>query len=155
FRFSNLVCESYNATTFVFHQCRLKAVSRDRVDMNVNGTILSSINDVTLHIRVFKRENGFKPWLFNFKFDGCRFMRKNYVGIAKLMFNILKDFSNLNHTCPYVGPLIVQGFYLRPELLLLPIPTGEYMIAVRWFYNDMLQCDINMTFVYVEDIKAR
>lgn len=37
---------------------------------------------------------------------------------------------------------------------MLPFPTGEYMLALRLFYDDLLQTDVNITFVYVEDIKA-
>ncbi|XP_020800628.1 uncharacterized protein LOC110177976 [Drosophila serrata] len=154
FRFSNLACESYNEKLFVFHSCRLKAISRDKVTMNMNGTVMYSGKNIKFHVRIFKRENGFKPWLFNVKFDGCRFMQKRNVPIIKILFNSFKEYSNLNHTCPFVGPLIIQGFYLKPELLVLPIPTGEYMISFRWFYDDKLQSDLNVSFVYVEDIKV-
>ncbi|XP_017021392.1 uncharacterized protein [Drosophila kikkawai] len=152
FKFSNFVCESYNKSWFEFHECRLKAVSRERVILNMNGTILHPVNNAHTEGKVFKRESGFKPWLMESRVDACRFMRKSYNPIAKLVFGLFKEFTNINHTCPYVGPQVVRGFYLKPELLLLPFPSGEYMLSLRWFFDQKLQFDTNVSFVFVEDI---
>ncbi|KAH8247458.1 hypothetical protein KR038_004564, partial [Drosophila bunnanda] len=153
FKFSNFVCESYNKPWFLFHECRLKAVSREKVVLNLNGSILHSVNNLHVAVKMFKRESGFKPWLIESKIDACRFMRRNYNPVAKIVFSMFKDFSTINHTCPYVGPQIVKGFYLRPELLLLPFPSGEYMLSLRWLFNQKLQFDTNVSFLFVEDIK--
>ncbi|KAH8293039.1 hypothetical protein KR054_010554 [Drosophila jambulina] len=153
FKFSNFVCESYNQSWFQFHECRLKAVSREKVVLNVNGTILHSVNNIETEGKMFKRASGFKPWVMASRVDACRFMRKNYDPVAKLIFGLFKEFTNINHTCPYVGSQIVKGFYLRPELLLLPFPSGEYMLSLRWFFDQKLQFDTNVTFLFVEDIR--
>ncbi|KAH8336320.1 hypothetical protein KR059_001012, partial [Drosophila kikkawai] len=150
--FSNVVCESYNKSWFQFHECRLKAVSREKVIFNLNGTVLHPTNNVFAHGNLYKRESGYKPWLVREVVDWCRFMRKNYNPAAKIFFSLFKEFTNINHTCPFVGPQIVRGFYLRPELLLLPFPTGEYMLSLRWFFDQKLQFDTNVSFVFVEDI---
>ncbi|KAH8293050.1 hypothetical protein KR054_011986, partial [Drosophila jambulina] len=173
FRFSNYVCESYNKSWFLFHECRLKAVSREKVIMNMNATILHSVNNIFVDVDVFKRESGFKPWLIKARVDGCRFMRKNYNPVAKIIFSFVKDFTNINHSCPYVvslplvlmfllkdtiyiflcqGSVILRGFYLRHELLLLPFPSGEYMLSMRWFFDQKLQFDTNVSAVLVEDL---
>ncbi|KAH8293049.1 hypothetical protein KR054_011937 [Drosophila jambulina] len=153
FRFSNYVCESYNKSWFLFHECRLKAVSREKVILNMNATVLHSVNNIVVDANVFKRESGFKPWLIKARVDCCRFMRKNYNPVAKIVFGLFKEFTNINHTCPYVGPQILSGFYLKPELLRLPIPSGEYMLSLRWFFDQKLQFDTNVSAVFVEDIK--
>ncbi|KAH8257097.1 hypothetical protein KR038_003417, partial [Drosophila bunnanda] len=51
--------------------------------------------------QMFKRANGYKPWLFHMKVDGCRFLRKPYDPITLLIFNVYRRFSNINHTCPF------------------------------------------------------
>ncbi|KAH8390075.1 hypothetical protein KR200_006509, partial [Drosophila serrata] len=153
FRFTNLVCASYNKSWLILNTCRLKAVSRDRVTMNFNGTIVQTVNNVHVHYEILKKANGFKPWILKGDVDICRFLRKNYNPFAKLVFNLFKEFTNFNSTCPLLGPQIIKGFYLRPELLVLPMPTGEYKLTLRWFFDNKLQFDTNVSFVFVEDIR--
>lgn len=93
---------SYNESWFIFHNCRLKAVSRDKVVLNSNGTILHAAHNIQVQGKMFKRASGFKPWLIDTKIDVCRFVRNNYDPFAKMIYNLFKDFSNFNHTCPYV-----------------------------------------------------
>ncbi|XP_020806451.1 uncharacterized protein LOC110182697 [Drosophila serrata] len=153
FKFTNFVCQTYNQSWFQFQECRLKAVSRDKVLLNMNGTILYPVNKAQIQGKLFKRESGYKPWLLDIQIDACRFMRKNYNTAAKLIFNIFKEFTDINHTCPYLGPVHLRGFYLQPELLKLPFPSGQYMISLRWFFDRKLQFDTNISFVFVEDLK--
>ncbi|XP_017065708.1 uncharacterized protein LOC108104269 [Drosophila eugracilis] len=169
---TNVVCESYNSSWFVFHNCRLKAVGRDKVVLNINETILYPVNNAQAHLKMYKRENGFKPWLLDTTVDACRFMRRQYNPVAKIVYSLFQPFTNINHTCPFVvsyhsfnieiinnnvkyvfykGPQILEGFYLKPELLLLPFPTGQYMLALRWFFDKKLQFDTNVSFLFVED----
>ncbi|KAH8238990.1 hypothetical protein KR038_011629, partial [Drosophila bunnanda] len=152
FKFTNFVCESYNKSWFQFHECRLKAVSRDRVLMNINGTILHPVYNAQTQGKLFKRESGYKPWLLNAEIDSCRFMRKSYYPPAKIIYSLFQEFTNINHSCPYVGPVYIRGFYLKPELLILPFPTGDYMLSLRWFFDHKLQIDTNISFVFVEDM---
>jgi len=49
----------------------------------------------------------------------------------------------------------VKDFYLRPELLILPFPSGEYLLTMQWYYDRKLQGDTNVTFVYEEDLLKR
>ncbi|XP_070853035.1 uncharacterized protein [Drosophila suzukii] len=155
FRFKNFECKTYNQSWFVFQHCRLKAVSRDRVLLNMNGTVLHPVHNIHLHAKMFKRASGFKPWLLDSTIDVCRFVRKHYDPFIGIVFNIFKEFSNFNHTCPYVGPQVVKDFYLRPELLIVPLPTGEYMLAMQWYFDKKLQFDTNVTFVFEEDLLKR
>ncbi|XP_017016486.1 uncharacterized protein [Drosophila kikkawai] len=153
FRFTNFVCMSYNESWFKFHQCRLKAISREKVVLNMNGTILHAAHKIHLQVKLFKKASGFKPWLLDTRIDVCHFVRTNYDPAVKIVFSLFKEFSNFNHTCPYVGPQIVKDFYLRHELILLPVPTGEYMLSLRWLFDQKLQFDTNVSYVFVEDMK--
>ncbi|XP_037722739.1 uncharacterized protein LOC119555440, partial [Drosophila subpulchrella] len=155
FRFKNFECKTYNQSWFVFHNCRLKAVSRDRVLFNMKGTVLHPAHNIQLHTKMFKRASGFKPWLMDSTIDACRFMRKQYDPFVRIVFNIVKDFSNFNHPCPFVGPQVVKDFYLRPELLMLPFPTGEYLLTMQWYFDRKLQYATNVTFIFEEDLLTR
>ncbi|XP_043067618.1 uncharacterized protein [Drosophila bipectinata] len=154
FKFTNFVCLSYNESWFIFHNCRLKAVSRDKVILNVNGTILHPAYSIMIHFKVFKKANGYKPWLIDTKVDACRFLKKSYDPFAKIVYGLFKEFSNINHTCPYVGLQDVRGFYLRPEIMGLPAPSGDYMLMTRWYLHNKLTFDTNVSFVFTEDLHA-
>ncbi|XP_017065681.1 uncharacterized protein LOC108104242 [Drosophila eugracilis] len=151
FKMTNFECESYNKSWFMFHNCRLKAISRDKVNLNMNGTVLHPVYNIEVHGKVYKRASGFKPWLFDTKIDACRFMRGKYNSAAKIVYSLFQPFTNINHTCPYVGPQIIEGFYLKPELLRLPFPSGQYMLSLRWFFDQKLQFDTNVSFLFKED----
>ncbi|XP_033241798.1 uncharacterized protein [Drosophila pseudoobscura] len=152
FKFTNFVCESYNQSWFVFHNYRLKAVSRNKVLLNMNATILHPANNISVHGRIFKKANGYKPWLFDIYFDVCQYLRKRNQPFINIVYGLFKDFSNLNHSCPYVGPQIIKDFYLRPELLRLPFPTGDYLVAIQWYFDKKPLADTNVSFTFVEDL---
>ncbi|XP_034663459.1 uncharacterized protein LOC117898297 [Drosophila subobscura] len=155
FKFTNFVCESYNKSWFVFQNCRLKALSRNKVLFNMKGTVLHPATNITLHIQVLKRANGYKPWLVDVHVDACRFLRKRSPPVVNLIYGLFKEFTNINHTCPFMGPQIVKDFYLKPELLRLPIPTGDYMLTMQWYFDKKIQFDTNVSFMFVEDLINR
>ncbi|XP_017092683.2 uncharacterized protein [Drosophila bipectinata] len=152
FKFTNFQCESYNRSWFVFHECRLRAISRTKVILNMNGTILYPANRILTQFILYKRDNGYKPWLVNVRIDTCRFVKQNYNPVAKIIFSLFQEFSNINHTCPYMGPQILQGFYLRPEKLIRPLPNGDYMLAIIWNFDRRPQFDTNISFTFAEDL---
>ncbi|XP_033233038.1 uncharacterized protein [Drosophila pseudoobscura] len=151
FKFTNFVCESYNKSFVVFNTCRLKAINRNKVVFNMNATILHPANAITIRCRLFKKANGFKPWMVDRSIDVCRYMRTGYDPYLKIVFGLFHDFTNMNHTCPYVGPQILNGFYLRPEMLRLPLPTGDYLLALHWIFGKNI-VDTNASFSFVEDL---
>ncbi|XP_026839937.1 uncharacterized protein LOC113564893 [Drosophila persimilis] len=151
FKFTNFVCESYNKSFFVFNTCRLKAINRNKVVFNMNATILHPANAITIHYRIFKKANGFKPWIIDRTIDICRFMRTGYDPYFKIVAGLYREFTNMNHTCPYVGHQIIKGFYLKPELLRLPFPSGDYLLSLRWIFGKN-SIDTNATFSFVEDL---
>nr|NP_001027125.1 uncharacterized protein Dmel_CG33725, isoform A [Drosophila melanogaster]AAZ66066.3 uncharacterized protein Dmel_CG33725, isoform A [Drosophila melanogaster] len=152
FKFTNFACLSRNQSWFVFHNCRLKAVSREKVLLNFNGTVLHPANNIIVHVKLFKKANGFKPWLLDVKLDACRFVRTNFHPFVRIIFDLFKDFSTINHTCPYVGLQVVKDFYLRPEKLKLPFPSGDYLLSLIWIFDKRPQFDTNVSFVYAEDL---
>ncbi|XP_002138541.2 uncharacterized protein [Drosophila pseudoobscura] len=152
FKFTNVVCGSYNQSWFVFHNYRLRAVSRNKVLLNINGTVLHPANNISIHVRIFKKANGYKPWLVDIYVDGCQYILKRNQPVLNIVYGLFKQFSNINHSCPYVGPQIIKDFYLRPELLRLPMPTGDYLLALQWYFDKKLQFDTNISFTFVEDL---
>ncbi|EDV98173.1 GH17225 [Drosophila grimshawi] len=102
---TNVDCHIYNKSRVAIHECRLRAINRHKTIFNLNGSLLYSANEVTVELQVFKKANGYKPWLYKSSIDACRFFRKPYNPIAILVYKLFKEFSNINHTCPYVASI--------------------------------------------------
>ncbi|KAH8371303.1 hypothetical protein KR093_006836, partial [Drosophila rubida] len=151
-KFTNVNCLSHNETWVHVYECRLKAVNRNLTIFNVNELLKYPANDITLDMQLFKRANGYKPWLIKTVVDVCRALRKAYNPYARLVYSLFKDFSNINHSCPYYpGPIIVKGFYVNPAQFPLPLPTGEYLIALKWLYHKKLVISTNIYFSFTEN----
>ncbi|XP_046865371.1 uncharacterized protein LOC111519222 [Drosophila willistoni] len=152
FKMTNAKCETFNKSWVLIYNCRLKAVRRHVTVLNINSTYLQPVNNLWVHAEMFKKANGYKPWLFNATVDACRFLRKPNNPIISLIFNLFKEFTNINHPCPFYGPQLVEGFYLKPELLRLPLPTGEYLLEITWIFDNRPQYFTNVYFEFVEDL---
>ncbi|KRF99298.1 uncharacterized protein Dwil_GK27606 [Drosophila willistoni] len=40
------------------------------------STYLHPVNKLSVHGQLFKKANGYKPWLINVTFDACRYLRR-------------------------------------------------------------------------------
>ncbi|XP_017070100.2 uncharacterized protein LOC108107195 [Drosophila eugracilis] len=149
-KMTNAVCESYNKSWVVFHYCRLKAYSRNKTSLNVNATFLEPANNIFVKIKLLKRANGYKPFLIDYTFDACEFMRKRNQPIAKIIWKMIKDVSTVNHTCPYEGLQAVSDFH---EIKIpLPWPSGEYLLLIDWIFYAKTQFSTNVYFTFIEDL---
>ncbi|KAH8408269.1 hypothetical protein KR215_001545 [Drosophila sulfurigaster] len=151
FKFTNAVCESYNKSWVVINNCRLRAINRNKRVLNINITFRHPCNNIFVAVQLFKRANGYKPWLFKATVDACQFTRKSYNPSIIIIYNLFKEFSNINHTCPYMGDQIIQGFYLRPEILRLPFPTGQYLTAMSWIMDNKTTFITNIYYEFIEN----
>ncbi|EDV90986.1 GH22194 [Drosophila grimshawi] len=149
---TNAVCTSLNKSWVAIHECRLRAISRHKITFNLNATFLYPANDISVRFEVFQKANGYKPWLFNTSVDACRYVRKPFNPFVIMVVNLFREFTNFNHTCPYVGPQIVKGFYLRSNIFPLAIPTGDYLLALTWSFYAKPQFLTNVYFVFKEDL---
>ncbi|KAH8345602.1 hypothetical protein KR084_012942, partial [Drosophila pseudotakahashii] len=148
-KLTNAVCESYNKSWVVLHYCRLKAYSRSKTSLNVNATFLEPANNIFLKIKIMKKANGYKPFLFDFTLDACKFMRKPNHPALKILYNMLKNVSTINHTCPYMGLQALSDFH--DVRIPLPWPSGEYLTLMDWIFDSKPQFATNVYFTFKED----
>ncbi|BFG03457.1 uncharacterized protein DMAD_02710 [Drosophila madeirensis] len=148
-KMTNAKCQSYNKSWVEIHYCRLKAYSRNKTSLNVNLTVLETANNIHLRLKLMKRANGYKPFLWDYTFDACEFMRKRNQPVAKIFWNMIKEVSTVNHTCPYVGLQSLNDFH-RPEIPV-PMPSGEYLLLLNWIFDEKPQFATNVYFTLVED----
>ncbi|KAH8415824.1 hypothetical protein KR222_001518, partial [Zaprionus bogoriensis] len=147
FKFTNAICKSYNESWFVVHNCRLKAVSRNITTFNFNGTVLHPAYNIGLRAQMFQKANTYLPWLVNTELDVCRFVKRAYNPVVIMVFNLFKEFSNFNHSCPYMA-----SFYLRSNRLPHSLPTGDYQLSITWLFDKKPQLLTNLYFTFQEDL---
>ncbi|BFF90572.1 uncharacterized protein DMAD_09072 [Drosophila madeirensis] len=152
FKMTNAVCESYNKSWVEFGVCRLRAISRNKVCLNLDAMLHHPVTNVFVKAQLMKRANGYKPWLYKVNFDGCQFIRRRNSALIRLVWDLFKEFSTINHTCPYVGMQRIRDFHLRTEKLPTPIPTGDYLLLIDWIFNKKTQAATNIYFTFVEDL---
>ncbi|EDW16837.2 uncharacterized protein Dmoj_GI22010 [Drosophila mojavensis] len=151
-KFTNVRCRAHNESWVKVNVCRLKAISRNKTVFNFNATMLYPAYQISLNAQLLKKANGYKPWLYNISADICRFIKKPYHPVVILFVKAIRNYTNLNHTCPYVGDLIASGLHVPYERLRIPFPTGEYLVKLDWFYHLRKQVSTDFYFSIDEGI---
>ncbi|XP_039967444.1 uncharacterized protein LOC126762379 [Bactrocera neohumeralis] len=138
-KFTNLKCENYDKSFMNFRKCDLKALSRNKVALTMDIQLFQlPIRNFSVNLDVYKKANGYRPFLFNITTNFCQFFKnKKRLPFGKLIMDILEIYSNINHSCPYNHDFIVKDLVLQTEQLQsLPVPTGEYLLRITSaFYN--------------------
>lgn len=102
-RITNIKCESFNKDICTVSVCKLKVLGRGRVGANVRITNPSPpLKGATVNFSMWRKLNGYHPFLFNTTLDYCRFLQHpNPSNIFYYFHQAILPFSNLNHSCPY------------------------------------------------------
>ncbi|XP_075160392.1 uncharacterized protein LOC142233380 [Haematobia irritans] len=125
----------FNRTLVSFLRCDLKVVGRGVIALNVHAKVnyTQPILNGTMNISLFKKANGYRPFLYNYTMDFCDFFknRKRYPFVKIYWDTVLKN-TNLNHSCPYNHDIIVRNATLNEDMFrYMPLPSGEYMFKLR------------------------
>ncbi|KAH8243865.1 hypothetical protein KR032_010835, partial [Drosophila birchii] len=97
-------------------------------------------------ITLFRRFNGYKPFLFNKSVDICDFFRhKKRYPFVNLVFEAYRNFSNVNHSCPYNHDLIIDRMVLDDKMLsLAPVPNGIYKLSIKVQTEGVLRAEMDL-----------
>ncbi|XP_018803804.1 PREDICTED: uncharacterized protein LOC108978128 [Bactrocera latifrons] len=147
-KFTNAHCESFNKSWAVINECRLHALRRDVASLNINITFRHPANDIKLYLVFLKKANGYKPFVLNSTVDACEYIIKKNNPIVNLVYTIFKSFSNINHTCPYVGDQLLLNFYPKNELITLFLPNGDYVLLMDWILSKKKTFTTNVYFSF-------
>ncbi|KAH8244324.1 hypothetical protein KR026_006593, partial [Drosophila bipectinata] len=141
--FKNIICTSLDKTFSDFEYCFLKSINRTYKYFSLKVNLFKvPITKVKLNLALYKRLNGYKPFLYNVTFDACKFLKnKKSQPVALYFYEFFRSFSNMNHSCPYDHDLVLEKlstemFYHR-FTKILPFPDGDYMFQMYWFAYDI------------------
>lgn len=101
-RFTNINCECWH-NLCTMSVCNLKVLGRGIVGANVHVTNPSpAMKAIKVNLSLWRKHNGYHPFLFNVTVDFCHFMRHpNPSNVFYYWYRGFKSFANYNHSCPY------------------------------------------------------
>ncbi|KAH8328204.1 hypothetical protein KR067_006042, partial [Drosophila pandora] len=137
--FKNIICTSLDKTFSDFEYCYLKSINRTFKYFSLKVNLFKvPVTSVTINLALYKRFNGYKPFLYNITVDACKFLQKKKTfPVALYFYEFLREASNMNHSCPYNHDLILEK--LTAEQInhhlttVLPFPEGDYMLKIHWY----------------------
>ncbi|KAH8412736.1 hypothetical protein KR009_005009, partial [Drosophila setifemur] len=150
--FTNVKCKSYDLEFDDFEYCYLKAVNRSFNYMSLRVNLYKiPIAKAKVNFVLFKRMNGYRPFLYNVTVDGCRFLKNEKTNpVLGFLFGTFKKFSNINHSCPYAHDIVVHQFsnqFLNEKVTkVLPFPQGDYMVESNWYPYGILRAQVTIYF---------
>ncbi|XP_017061674.1 uncharacterized protein LOC108101733 [Drosophila ficusphila] len=133
-RLTNLKCESFDKSFMDFPECRLKVLGRGIIAGNVHIKLLKlPINKIFVRFVVYRKLNGYHPFLFNISKELCRAIKHpNRLDVFYYFYHAFLPYSNLNHTCPYTNDVFIKNCTLRDSMFAkVPLPKGSYKLTLE------------------------
>ncbi|KAH8254401.1 hypothetical protein KR032_009872, partial [Drosophila birchii] len=149
FEFTNINCSSLDSEFMGIDKCYLKSVNRSYKYLSLRTKIYKfPIKDITGRIEVLKRLNGYKPFLYNFTFDACKFFKGQKTPILQFFYDLFAPYSNFVHPCPYNHDIYVEKLpisYMNNRLTnVLPVPEGQYCVHTIYLIRGIPRFDLKV-----------
>ncbi|XP_070141541.1 uncharacterized protein [Drosophila kikkawai] len=141
FEFTNVKCVPYDLKFNDFEHCYLKSVNRTYKYVSLKCRLFQT--PVTkVRLSLFKRFNGYRPFMYNVSVDVCKFqLNRNVNPIMKFFYDVVAPYSNINHTCPFNEDLVFEKLpidFLNHRFTdVLPFPEGDYLVETNWIAYDI------------------
>ncbi|XP_017480844.1 PREDICTED: uncharacterized protein LOC108370097 [Rhagoletis zephyria] len=97
------------------------------------------VNNISMSFALLRKANGYKPFLYNFTIDACKYIKKRNNPVVKYFHSWFEKYSTINRSCPY-GPQdeivdkLPLGHINHMATEVLPVPTGEYVFHTTWIF---------------------
>ncbi|KAH8307953.1 hypothetical protein KR059_003417, partial [Drosophila kikkawai] len=147
---TNIKCTSLDTDFTDIDYCFLKSVNRSYKYLSLKVKLFKTpVTKVKVNFEILKRYNGYRPWLYNVTVDACRFLRNPKSNLfIEYIHGFFKNYSNMNHTCPFDHDIIVEkvpiSFMNERLTQVLPIPTGDYLFQSNWIAYDINRAKVNL-----------
>ncbi|XP_017071910.2 uncharacterized protein LOC108108373 [Drosophila eugracilis] len=131
FKFKNIKCTCYEKSFCEVKRCELKVLGRGIIGLFLYAQANQlPISTATCVLTLYRRFNGYRPFLYNITVDVCYFLKnQNRYPFFGLVYEGINNFSNINHTCPYNHDIIVDRMVLDDKMIAkVPVPSGFYKL---------------------------
>ncbi|XP_043663001.1 uncharacterized protein LOC122626702 [Drosophila teissieri] len=112
--------------------CHVKAVNWNLAVVNMDCFMIVPLPNPIIRIQVFAKDysNQYKPFLVDVKIRICEAIeRRNFIPYGVIIWKLFKRYTNVNHSCPFLGQLIARDGFLDTSLLP-PFPQGLYQVSL-------------------------
>ncbi|XP_017066135.1 uncharacterized protein LOC108104517 [Drosophila eugracilis] len=153
-KFKSLHCTNYNKTLGEIVLCRIKAINRYRNSISIQFRQLTTVPQVQMRMELFKRANGWRPFLYNISFNLCEFLSKKRKNIiVSLGYEYLKPYIPItNYTCPFKKNHLIRctdlEFDIEKFRIRFPIETGEYALQLSFIVQRKVTLTLNGSIEY-------
>ncbi|XP_043068155.1 uncharacterized protein [Drosophila bipectinata] len=143
FEFTNVKCNSLDEKFAGFEYCFLKSVNRSYKYLSLRANLFKTpVTKVKINVSLYKRFNGYRPFMYNITIDGCNFLKNPKSNAAmNYLFGFFKNNSNVNHPCPFDHDIIVDKVDTNlanyQVTKVLPVPEGDYLVETHWMAYDI------------------
>ncbi|XP_043070218.1 uncharacterized protein LOC6571641 [Drosophila grimshawi] len=120
-----------NATCFV------KAVNWNKAVAQMDCDLILPLSNISVRVELLKKSytNRYHPFLINVTVNMCDVIAKrNFIPYGTIFWKILKNYTNVNHSCPFTGHIFARNFFLD-ENLFPTFPLGFYLMIISVFEN--------------------
>ncbi|KAH8388150.1 hypothetical protein KR200_010186, partial [Drosophila serrata] len=117
--------------------CHVKAINWNLALVNMDCFLRVPLRKAVLQVQVFKKDysNQYKPFLIDVSVNMCEVIeRRSYIPYGVMIWKLLKQYTNANHSCPFSGQLTARNGYLDTSLVP-PFPQGFYQVSIS--FTDM------------------
>ncbi|KPU75670.1 uncharacterized protein Dana_GF12501 [Drosophila ananassae] len=152
-KFKSLHCTNYDESLGVILLCRIKAINRYRNSISIQFRQKTTVNNVHMRLEFFKRANGWRPFLYNFTFNVCDFLKSRNNMIIGLAYEYVRPYLPIgNYTCPFKKNHLLKctdlEFDVEKFRLRFPIETGEYALQLSWIVRKKVTLTLNGSMEY-------
>ncbi|KAH8255986.1 hypothetical protein KR026_003837, partial [Drosophila bipectinata] len=148
--FTNLKCGTNNRKVAEFEKCYIKAVNRTHKYVDVYIKLHKSLDNMTMNLKLLRYDQGYKPFFIDMTFDCCQFLKNQQNPIIKFFYDVYKDNSNVNHTCPINHDILVDKLWTgnleKGFATYVPIRNGDFAIFTEWITNKIPRSSVKIYF---------
>ncbi|XP_041449108.1 uncharacterized protein LOC111076998 [Drosophila obscura] len=152
--FTNIKCNSTDLDFSDFEYCYLKSVNRSYKYASLKVKLFQiPITKVSMRFGLYKRFSGYRPFLYNFTVDCCKFKKnKKSLPIVRFFHDIINEYSNMNHSCPYNHDIVLEKLTIAHVndrfVNVLQFPEGDYMFEMHWLVYDINRAVVELYFTF-------
>ncbi|XP_049308674.1 uncharacterized protein LOC125777631 [Bactrocera dorsalis] len=134
----------------IFEKCIVERVNKSLNTITLQEKLLQPLESVYLNLSIVQFSKSLDRVLYTFKnVDACSFLNRRRNPVIRLLYEYMKTFSNVNHSCPFRDYIYLRNFVVHNvDIGRLPILKGEYGVMSSWILNGIGFTEINIFGVY-------
>nr|XP_036218817.1 LOW QUALITY PROTEIN: uncharacterized protein LOC118680910 [Bactrocera oleae] len=134
----------------IYEKCLIERGNKSLNTITLQQKLLQPLRSVYVNLSIVQLSKSLNRVLYTFdNVDVCNFLVKRRNPVIRLLFEYMKQFSNVNHSCPFQDYILLRNLVIKnTDLSRVPIPKGEYSVMTSWKLNSIGVVEVNGFGVY-------